>query len=163
MSQFQREPIMVALFALIQGNTTFIPSLIDPSSPATPQPFVTYSRRLRIFDAVDVTEMPYCCLASGDESHDTVKPGLQDKVYIRPNVFIYLPTPDPAIPGSVWNPIMDQLQALFPSSMQDPMLGKQTLAGLVQHVIIKGEVKVFEGTLDGKMVGIVPLEILVVS
>lgn len=159
----QREPIYAALFALIQANTTYSPQVEQPSQPAAQVPFTTYSRRLRIFDSVDLSEMPYCCLTTGNEEHETKLPGMRDLIRIKPQIFIYLPTPDPTVPGTIWNPIMDQLQSLFPSATQDPQLGKQTLNGLVQHVIIKGEVKVFEGTLDNKLVGIVPLEILVFS
>lgn len=161
---FQREPIYVALMNLVTANTKWDPSVVDPTQSSRLIPFKTYSRRLTIFDDVDPTQMPYCCLTTGNETHDTRKPGLQDFILIRAKLYIYVSSPDPVSPGTVWNPVMDQIQNLFPSSMQDnPAVGKQTLGGLVEHVIIKGDVLTFEGTLADKEVGIIPLEILVVS
>lgn len=155
-----REPIWAALFALLQ--TVQYPS--DPTNPATLSPLLGYSRRLKHWADVDVSQMPCLFLAEGDEDHSTPKPGLQDVILMMGKVYVYLNCPDPVVPGTVRNPVMDQIQALFPSALSTTIpLGKQTLGGLVQHTIIKGQVATSEGTLGDIEVVVVPIEMLVLS
>lgn len=155
-----REPIWDALFTLLKGIQ--YPS--DTSNPATMSPLITYSRRLLHWADVDHSLMPALFLAEGDEDHSTPKPGMQDVIYMMGKVYIYLNCPDPVIPGQVRNPVMDQIQALFPSALSTTIpLGKQTLGGLVQHTIIKGQVATSEGTLGDIEVVVVPIEMLVLS
>lgn len=155
-----REPIWAALFSLLQ--TIQYPP--DPTMPGTLAPLLGYSRRLKHWADVDASLMPCLFLAEGDEDHSTPKPGMQDVILMMGKVYIYLNCPDSVIPGQVRNPVMDQLQALFPSALATTIqLGKQTLGGLVQHAIIKGQVATSEGTLGNIEVVVVPIEMLVLS
>lgn len=153
-----REPVWVALFNMLKGIQYVAPGATVPG------PLATYSRRLKHWSDVPADQQPALYLSQGNERHETVKPGLADKITARGKIYIYVQVQnDDGVPGTVLNPILDQLQALFPSATQNPMTGKQTLGGLVEHVLLQGEWLTFEGTLGAQEVCIVPLEILMVN
>lgn len=152
-----REPIFVALFELLKGVKT-------TDAVGKVVPLKDYSRRLKHWNDVDAAAQPCLFQAQGNEFHSTVKPGLTDLVKLSAKVYLYVRSPEPQVPGTVLNPILDQLQALFPSGKtSNPGSGKQTLGGLVEHAMIVGDILTFEGTLGDQEVAIVPLELLVVA
>ena len=151
-----REPIFAAHFALLQAITTGSP----PASP-----FKTTSRRLRHWTDVPESERPYLCQAQGNEEHAWTHPALEAEIKLHAKLYIYVVngSGDDAAPGTVLNPLLDAIQALYGPGATDPNTRKQTLGGLVKHARIEGEVLTFEGTLGNTEVAIVPIELLVTS
>ena len=142
---FQREAIYAANFALLKTVTGV----------------ATFSRILKHWTDVPPEQCPAIFQAQTRESQRTPVPGLDTEVRLRADLYIYVKTTGDQVPGTVVNPILDQLQALyFPS---DAMTSKQTLGGLVRHARIEGEIVNSEGTLGTTEVVIVPLEFFVTS
>lgn len=153
-----REAIYTALYTLLSGIT-----YVDNNGQTVP--LKTFSRRLQHWNKANVAyPLPALFLAQGNERHEVPVKGLGNVIYMTPKVYLYVSSPDPVTPGTVLNPILDQLQGLFPTGTRtDYATGKQTLGGLVQHAQILGELLTYEGTLGDLEVAIVPLELKLVS
>jgi hypothetical protein len=137
-----REAIMSALFALVSGSA----------------PFVTSSRRLKLWTDVPAAERPAIFQYERDDSYTN---GKQYLPIIEMNVDLYIytyPGTDSGItPISVLNPLLDAVDAaLAPSKVT----GRQTLGGLVSHVWIDGKVMKDPGDLDGDGIAVIPVKIL---
>ena len=140
-----REPIYAALFALLSGAA----------------PFVTASRRLRHWDAVDPAEQPALFQV---QKRETAKEAEGSPTVWRAEIDIYLycqAPDDETAPSTVLNPLLDAIEAALVPSGADLAIGTQSLGGLVKHCWIAGAIETDEGALGGQAVAIIPIEILV--
>lgn len=124
--------------------------------------FVTTSRRLKHFNNVAPDARPALFITQGNQTEVPVK-GLDAKVELEAEVYIYIHENDPAIPPSVQlNQMIDQVRAKLTPDHPD-MCEYQTLGGLVEHCWIEGTIEVFEaveGMLDDQGIAIIPIRIL---
>lgn len=124
--------------------------------------FKTTSRRLRHFNNVQPENRPALFVTQGNQTEVPVK-GLDAKVELEAEVYIYIHETDQAIPPSVQlNQMIDKVrQAIAPDYPE--MCEYQTLGGLVEHCWIEGTIEVFEAVenmLDDQGIAIVPIRIL---
>ncbi len=120
--------------------------------------FVTMSRKLKHWSDVPAGQRPALFQAQGNPvAMPPAANGLPPRWFLPIKLYIYLSTTGADNPGSVVNPIMDALDAMF---APDPARGVQTLGRLVQWARIEGTVETFEGTLGSDEVLIVPINIL---
>jgi len=146
-----REPIYVALRALIQG-VTFTAITGGATTWAIP-----VSRRLKVW--TDVPEQPACFLtahAEDDNYSSELTPGMTT---ISAELYVYFKTSDPsAVPATDLNSILDGIDVVLKPS---PFTGKQTLGGLVTHCRRFGKVLIDPGDLDGQGLALIPVQIFV--
>lgn len=135
-----REQIYAALYARISAV----------------QGFKTTSRRLRHWSDVAPSEQPALFMTQRGESATTV-PGQPTVWGLGADFYLYAHTGDKDTPpGAILNPLLDDVvSALAP----DPITGKQTLGGLVQHAWIEGQIETDEGVLGEQGVAIIPVRI----
>jgi len=138
-----RENIHAALFACVAD----VPGL------------VIASRRLRHWNDVPSSEMPALFLAQGRQLiGPPAANGLPPKWQFDATVYIYVSTVD-QVPGTVLNPIVDAVTALFdPTALGAP----QTLGGLVEHARIEGAIETSEGVLGDVEVCMIPIRMLAI-
>ncbi|EZQ11640.1 hypothetical protein [Acinetobacter sp. Ver3] len=124
--------------------------------------FVTTSRRLKHFNNVAPDARPALFITQGNQTEVPVK-GLDAKVELEAEVYIYIHENDPAIPPSVQlNQMIDRVRTKLAPDHPD-MCEYQTLGGLVEHCWIEGTIEVFEaveGMLDDQGIAIIPIRIL---
>lgn len=124
--------------------------------------FVTTSRRLKHFNNVAPDARPALFVTQGNQTEVPVK-GLDAKVELEAEVYIYIHENDPAIPPSVQlNQMIDRVRTKLAPDHPD-MCEYQTLGGLVEHCWIEGTIEVFEaveGMLDDQGIAIIPIRIL---
>ena len=124
--------------------------------------FVTTSRRLRHFNNVQPEERPALFITQGNQTEVPVK-GLDAKVELEAEVYIYIHETDKAIPPSVQlNQMIDRVRKAIAPDFPE-MCEYQTLGGLVEHCWIEGTIEVFEAVenmLDDQGIAIVPIRIL---
>lgn len=125
----------------------------------------TTSRRLRHFDHVAPDERPALFVTQGNQTEVPVK-GLDAKVELEAEVYIYIHESDPAIPPSKQlNTMVDRVRAkLTPNNPE--VCEYQTLEGLVEHCWIEGTIAVYEAVenmLDDQGIAIIPIRILSTS
>ncbi|QBK69676.1 hypothetical protein [Acinetobacter johnsonii] len=124
--------------------------------------FVTTSRRLRLWNDVAPTERPALFVTQGNQSEAPTK-GLDAKVELEAEVYVYIHESDPSIPPSVQlNQMIDHVRAKLAPDHPD-ICEYQTLGGLVEHCWIEGTIEVFEAVenmLDDQGIAIIPIRIL---
>lgn len=124
--------------------------------------FKTTSRRLRHFNNVQPEERPALFVTQGNQTEVPVK-GLDAKVELEAEVYIYIHEMDKAIPPSVQlNQMIDKVRKAIAPDFPE-MCEHQTLGGLVEHCWIEGTIEVFEAVenmLDDQGIAIVPIRIL---
>lgn len=124
--------------------------------------FVTTSRRLKHFNNVAPDARPALFVTQGNQTEVPVK-GLDAKVELEAEVYIYIHENDPSIPPSVQlNQMIDQVRAKLAPDNPD-ICEYQTLGGLVEHCWIEGTIEVFEAVenmLDDQGIAIIPIRIL---
>lgn len=124
--------------------------------------FVTTSRRLKHFNNVAPDARPALFITQGNQTEVPVK-GLDAKVELEAEVYIYIHENDPAIPPSIQlNQLIDQVRTKLAPDYPD-MCEYQTLGGLVEHCWVEGTIEVFEaveGMLDDQGIAIIPIRIL---
>lgn len=89
--------------------------------------------------------------------------GLPAKYWLSVDLVVYVQSginDTGVIPSQLLNPIMDALDSALGPLPGDPM-NNQTLGGLIEHAWIEGEVVIFEGTIQGQSVAIVPVQMYV--
>ena len=94
------------------------------------------------------------------EAFDRAAVSLPAKIILHVLAIIYVDvgTDENAVPDSVLNPLLDTLSAsLVPDS---PQTGRCTLNGLVQSVMIDGEIEKAPGDITGKGLAVVPIQII---
>ena len=137
-----REPIYSALFALLQG--------LD---------LKTVSRRLKHWADVSPVEQP--AIFQIQKREIPIQKRLIPTIWkLDLDLYLYVNSGDDpqASPEIILNPILDEIEALFPPSDEDGPA--QTLGGLVSHCWISGPIETSEGVLGEQEVAIIPLEIL---
>ena len=124
--------------------------------------FKTTSRRLRHFNNVQPEDRPALFVTQGNQTEVPVK-GLDAKVELEAEVYIYIHETDQAIPPSVQlNQMIDKVRKAIAPEFPE-MCEYQTLGGLVEHCWIEGTIEVFEAVenmLDDQGIAIVPIRIL---
>jgi len=122
----------------------------------------TTSRRLKHFNHVAPEERPALFVTQGNQTEVPVK-GLDAKVELEAEVYVYIHESDPTIPPSVQlNQMIDHVRAKLAPDHPD-MCEYQTLGGLVEHCWIEGTIEVFEAVenmLDDQGIAIIPIRIL---
>lgn len=141
-----REPIYMALYNLLLG-------LVESES------IKTASRRLKHWSDVPAVQQPAIFQVQKGEMPGQIRQ-LPTKWTLDVDFYVYVNSGDDptAAATELLNPILDDLEALFPSSDEDGPI--QTLGGLVSHCWISGKIETAEGTLGEQEVAIVPIEIL---
>ncbi len=141
----EREPIYSAVFVLLQGLTGV----------------TTVSRRLRHWADVTPSEQPAVFQIQRGETPIQVK-YIPTKWLLNLDIYVYVNTGDDpqASPAILLNPILDEIENLFPPSDEDGEGKVQTLGGLVSHCWISGRIETSEGALGAQEVAIIPLDIL---
>ena len=92
----------------------------------------TKSRRLKHFNNVPPDVRPALFVTQGNQTEAPVK-GLDAKVELEAELYIYIHESDPAIPPSVQlNQLIDQVRAKLSPDHPD-ICEYQTLGGLVEH------------------------------
>lgn len=126
---------------------------------------VTTSRRLRHFNHVPAEMRPALFVTQGNQTEVPVK-GLDAKVELEAEVYIYIHELDPSIPPSVQlNQMIDQVRMAIAPEYPE-ICEYQTLGGLVEHCWIEGTIEVFEAVenmLDDQGIAIIPIRILTTS
>lgn len=124
--------------------------------------FVTTSRRLRHWNNVAPDARPALFITQGNQTEVPVK-GLDAKVELEAEVYIYIHENDPVIPPSVQlNQMIDRVRTKLAPDNSD-ICEYQTLGGLVEHCWIEGTIEVFEAVenmLDDQGIAIIPIRIL---
>jgi len=97
--------------------------------------------------------------STGQEAkHETGKPTIWRLSF---DIYLYTNTPEPAVPASTMNPILDAVcAALAPTAVEGT---RCTLGGLVHDCRISGKVETDEGTLGAQSVSIIPVEVVAVD
>ena len=136
-----REPIYVALFALLQG----IPGV------------VTVSRKLKHWNDVPAEAQPALFQAQRSEVHQVVT-GAPNKALLTLDLYVYVRTTGDDSPSTKLNNVLD---GIFTALAPSPINGRTNLgiAG-VEWVKIEGTIETDEGTLGDQAVAIVPVHIL---
>lgn len=117
----------------------------------------TTSRRLKHWNDVPPEKQPALFMAQSTETPITTT-GEPQKWLLSVDVYVYVTTEGETPPGSVLNPILDAIEAIFPLH---PITGKHTLdAPGVEWARIDGTIQTDEGTLGSQAVAIVPIQIL---
>ncbi|AOA58274.1 hypothetical protein [Acinetobacter larvae] len=123
---------------------------------------VTTSRRLRHFNQVPSEQRPALFITQGNQQEAPVK-GLNAKVQLEAEVYLYIHESDPAIAPSIQlNRMIDKVRdAIAPDYPE--VCEYQTLGGLVEHCWIEGTIEVYEAAenmLDDQGIAIIPVRIL---
>lgn len=124
--------------------------------------FVTASRRLKHFNHVPPEQRPALFISQGNQQEAPVK-GLDAKVQLDAEIYIYIHESDPSIPPSVQlNQMIDKVRAAIAPDYPE-VCEYQTLGGLVEHCWIEGTIEVFEAVenmLDDQGIAIIPIRML---
>lgn len=117
----------------------------------------TKSRRLKHWNDVPARMRPALFMAQRGQVAAT-QTGQPTIWRLSFDVYIYVHTPEPQVPASALNAILDGVAgALAPDA---GISGRCTLDGLVHYARIEGGIETDEGTLGDTAVAIVPIEIL---
>jgi hypothetical protein len=143
----EREPIYSALYDLIYSLKTSLA-------------VKTVGRRLRHWADVSPVEQPAVFVVQKRERPEQIRL-VPTKWMLEVELYVYVNSGDDpqSSPAEILNPILDQIEALFPPSDEEGQI--QTLGGLVSHCWISGIIDTAEGVLGQQEVAIVPLEILI--
>jgi hypothetical protein len=138
-----REAAFTALFGLIQAM-----------KPAT---FVTVSRRLRLLEEMDSTELPAAFLQLGSQTV-TPRASTPPKRILRAHLLIYVAAPDDTQPsGPALNNLIDAVEAALAPL---PYLDAQTLGGAVTHAWIEGTIETYEAVKKQQAAALIPITML---
>lgn len=117
----------------------------------------TKSRLLQHWNDVPPELRPALFMSQSTETPFTTT-GEPQKWQLSVDVYVYVATDGTTPPGTVLNPILDAIEAIFPIH---PITGKHTLdAPGVEWARIEGAIQTDEGTLGNQAVCIVPIQIL---
>ena len=137
-----REDVMAALLARL-------------SIPA----FVTISRRNRAPETLSPSLTPALMLVSHKEHYERPSASAPAKITLHLFAIIYVDVgnDENAIPDAILNGLLDQVtSALNPDQ---PNLGRTTLGGLIQSVMIDGEITKAPGDVSGKGLAVIPITV----
>jgi hypothetical protein len=118
---------------------------------------VTTSRKLMHW--ADVTEFPAMFQAQKSETVSKTK-GVDTKLEMMVDVYVYVKVEDGQPSSPALNDMLDKVAAaIAPIPGSD---NKQTLGGLVEDCVLRGQILTDEGTLGELAVAIIPIQIQVV-
>lgn len=118
---------------------------------------VTSSRILKHWADVPAEQRPALFMSQSTETPQTIT-GEPSKWLLSVDVYVYVTTNGTTPPGTVMNPILDAIEAIFPVH---PITGKHTLdAPGVEWARIDGAIQTDEGTLGLEAVCVIPIQIL---
>lgn len=157
-----REDVFSYLYTLT-ANVRWAP---DPAKtpPFLGRTFITRSRRIKLFNEVDVTAQPALFQVEHDEQVDQVSNLPYKQVWAASWVCYQATGFDPnAEPTIENNLILDALQAALAPKPADPGFSskRNTLMGRVHHCYIGGEVFKDPGDIDNQGMIVLPIKILV--
>lgn len=138
-----REQAMDALLALLSTAGTFS----------------AIGRRNRDPQGIAAVGAPALILVEHSESYrvqSTIVPPIR-YLLVRAIIYSDVGNDDNAIPASAINNLLDAIDVKL---LPDSPMGKCTLGGLVQSVVIDGEVIKAPGDITGKSLAILPIKIL---
>jgi hypothetical protein len=141
-----REDVMTALATLL-------------SSTLTPLGLKSLSRRLVKPESITSAQSPCAFLVEMTDDYQRQSPALPPTRHMLADLYLYNDIGDDpnAIPSTPINQMLDALDvALKPT---DPSQ-RLTLNGLVEYVLIEGQIERAMGELTGKAVAAVPLKIV---
>lgn len=148
-----REQVYAALFALVSSPSMLV---------ANGGPFVTISRRPRLWDYYSADQKPFLGQFEEKESYvynqNQTTPGA---ITLEPEFFIYtdVGNDDVTNPSPIVNNCIDALETILQPSLAPGAV--QDLGGLVTWCRIDGNPKKAPGYLDGQGFAIVQMKILV--
>jgi hypothetical protein len=139
-----REAILTSLFALVSGAA----------------PFVTASRRMRLWSDVPSSDKPAIFMTEHGENYLRASEAVPEAVTIDVDLYIYIDAgkDQSIVPSSILNPLIDAVDTALKPNI---LTGLQTLGGLVSHCWIEGKILKDPGDLDGDGVAVIPIKILV--
>lgn len=119
------------------------------------------SRRNRAPEAMASPDAPGFALVKSHETYVRLSPKTPPKrtLHVLGIIYIDVGPDDNAIPDAVLNPLQDAIDAAL--APDDYQTGCCTLGGLVEWVVIKGEVTCAPGDVTGKGLAVIPFEILI--
>jgi hypothetical protein len=147
-----RESIMQALVACL-AQAQFATPINGCDS------WALLSRRLKLWSDVASADQPALFITEHGENLGASSEGLPGKATLNVDLFVYIAAgkdPD-CIPARDLNIALDALAACL---APDPVVGRQTLGGLVTHCRIEGRIVKDPGDLDGQGLALVPVKIL---
>lgn len=153
-----RNAIKQALLARLQGVT--FPRAVNGATTWIPQ---SNPRRLKMFNAIDPSEMPCFFLLQHREEYDSTGAGTPSRRYLDMGAWCYVNTGDPAVVGDELLDAMEEgiENALLPDN---PQRNELTLGNLVYWCRIMRKDGMFirdPGDIDGQGILILPIRILI--
>jgi hypothetical protein len=147
-----REFIMEALFARL-AQAQFATPINGRGS------WALLSRRLKLWSDVASADQPALFVTEHGENLSYSAEALPGKVTLNVDLFVYIAAGKDrdSIPARDLNIALDALAACL---APDPVIGRQTLGGLVTHCRIEGRIVKDPGDLDGQGLALVPIKIL---
>ena len=121
--------------------------------------FVTISRRNRAPETLSPSLTPALMLVGHKESFERPSASMPPKVILHLLAILYIDVgnDENAVPDAILNGLLDEVTlALHPDS---PALGRTTLGGLVQSVMIDGEITKAPGDITGKGLAVIPITV----
>lgn len=124
---------------------------------------VTFSRKLKGWDAYDPAEYPVLCVAQGNETPTVDNRGLPPKWTLEAELYLYLFSEDeqepPVIQRNLYVKLIEEaLEATLAET--SPAGAFPTLGGLVSHCRISGTIQTDEGNLGDHALAIIPVQIV---
>lgn len=138
-----REAILTAFFNLV----------------ASAAPFASASRRMKLWNSVAAADRPALFIAERGDTYVRASEAVPETITIEADIYIYIDAGQDAdvIPASTLNTLIDAIDAALAPG---PLLGRQTLGGLVSHCWIEGKILKDAGDLDGDGIAVIPVKIL---
>ena len=149
-----RTAIKTALFSLV--NAAVLSPVINGSSS-----WLTSSRRLKLWNAVDVSKQPAMFLVQHRETYERYGVGLIRR-YLDLGIWCYAPTGDESIVG---DDLLDTMESALETALapDDPTRNELTLGGLCYWARItrdSGQYIRDPGDIDGQALLILPVRVL---
>jgi hypothetical protein len=145
-SPLDREAIMTALFALVDGAFAW----------ATSSRLLQAWSSVASFPAMYVVHLSDRYLSSSSLS--THRPtGLPPQIYLDAEVWLYTLAGPNQVPETAINQLIDVVEGALQGR---PARSAQTLGGLVRHAWIDGTIAIDAGHLDGKGKAVIPVRML---
>lgn len=140
-----REQVVQALFAKIRNSGDYAEA----------------TRRNRAPESVSATKSPLLAMLERQEIIERTSPSLPPKRIMIMLAMISVDVGDDInlVPAGVVNDLLDGLETVL--APDDPITGKCTLGGLVESVMIDGEIVKAPLDSEGKTQALVPIRVLI--
>ena len=121
--------------------------------------FMTISRRNRAPETLSPASTPALMLVSHKEHYERPSASSPAKITLHLLAIVYVDVgnDDNAIPDAILNHLLDQITITL--QPDQPALGRTTLNGLVQSVMIDGEITKAPGDVSGKGLAVIPITV----